>query len=231
MKVAIISGASRGLGLALARALATRDWALVLDARGSDALIEVERELAPLTTVVAIAGDITDPDHRRELVRQAEKLGGVDALINNASYLGPSPQPRLADYSLAELRRVYEVNIIAPLALVQDALPLVHSGGRIIDITSDAAVEAYEGWGGYGSSKAALEQLTAVLGAEHPELRVYRVDPGDMRTQMHQEAFPGEDISDRPLPDVAVPGLVELLEGDLPSGRYQAQALVRAVVS
>jgi NAD(P)-dependent dehydrogenase (short-subunit alcohol dehydrogenase family) len=231
MRVAIITGASRGLGLALARELATRDWALVLDARGSEALAAVERELASLTTVAAIGGDVTDPDHRRALVGHAEKLGGLDALINNASHLGPSPQPRLADYSLAELRRVYEVNTIAPLAMVQEALPRLHAGGRIIDITSDAAVEAYEGWGGYGSSKAALEQLTAVLGAEHPELRVYRVDPGDMRTQMHQEAFPGEDISDRPLPDIAVPGLIELLEGDLPSGRYQAQALVSAAAS
>ena len=231
MKAAIITGASRGLGLALARELATRDWALVLDARGQEALSEVEHELAPLTSVAAIAGDITDPDHREALVRAAKAFGGLDALINNASHLGPSPQPRLADYSLDELRRVYEVNTIAPLALIQAALPHVHAGARILDITSDAAVEAYEGWGGYGSSKAALEQLTAVLAAEHPDLRVYRVDPGDMRTQMHQEAFPGEDISDRPPPEVAVPGLIELLEGDLPSGRYQAQALIKAVAS
>jgi NAD(P)-dependent dehydrogenase (short-subunit alcohol dehydrogenase family) len=231
MNVAIITGASRGLGLALARELTRRNWALVLDARGADALAEVERELQPQTTVVAVAGDITDPDHRRRLVRAAEKLGGLDAVVNNASHLGPSPQPRLADYSLSELRRVYEVNTIAPLALVQEALPILRQGGRIVDITSDAAVEPYEGWGGYGSSKAALEQLTAVLAAEHPELRVYRVDPGDMRTQMQQEAFPGEDISDRPLPDVAVPGLIELLEGDLPSGRYQAQALVKEAAS
>jgi NAD(P)-dependent dehydrogenase (short-subunit alcohol dehydrogenase family) len=231
MNVAIITGASRGLGRALARELAARDWALVLDARGPDALAEVEAELAARTTVVAIAGDITDPDHRRELVRHAKELGGLDALINNASLLGPSPQPRLADYSLDDLRRVYEVNTIAPLALVQDALPILRAGARIVDVTSDAAVEPYEGWGGYGSSKAALEQLTAILAAEHPELRVYRVDPGDMRTQMHQEAFPGEDISDRPPPEVAVPGLIEILEGDLPSGRYQAQTLTPAVVS
>jgi NAD(P)-dependent dehydrogenase (short-subunit alcohol dehydrogenase family) len=230
MNVAIITGASRGLGLALARELAARGWALVLDARGSEALAEVEEELAPRTTVIAIAGDITDPAHRQALVRAAEQLGGLDALVNNASHLGPSPQPLLADYSLDDLRRVYEVNTIAPLAMLQEALPILGPGARIVDITSDAAVEPYEGWGGYGSSKAALEQLTAVLGAEHPGLRVYRVDPGDMRTQMHQEAFPGEDISDRPLPEVAVPGLIELLEGDLPSGRYQAQAMVPEVV-
>jgi NAD(P)-dependent dehydrogenase (short-subunit alcohol dehydrogenase family) len=227
MNVAIITGASRGLGLALARELATRNWALVLDARGQDALSEVQRELAPLTSVATVTGDITDPHHREALVRQAEKFGGLDAVVNNASHLGPSPQPPLADYSLAELRRVFEVNTIAPLALIQSALPLLHAGARILDVTSDAAVEAYEGWGGYGSSKAALEQLTAVLAAEHPELRVSRVDPGDMRTQMHQEAFPGEDISDRPPPEIAVPGLIELLEGDLPSGRYHAQSLIK----
>ncbi|HEV3227542.1 MAG TPA: SDR family NAD(P)-dependent oxidoreductase [Acidimicrobiales bacterium] len=225
MKVAIITGASRGLGLSLARALADRQWGLVLDARDPQALAAVERELAARTTVVALAGDVTDPVHRADLVRSAESLGGIDALVNNASHLGPSPQPRLANYPLAELRRVYEVNVVAPLALFQAARPALRAGARVIDITSDAAVADYEGWGGYGSSKAALEQLTNVLAAEHPELLVYRVDPGDMRTQMHQDAFPGEDISDRPLPDVAVPGLLELLEGERPSGRYQAQAM------
>ena len=229
MKVAIVTGASRGLGLALGRELAARDWDLVLDARGRDALRAVKGELSALTTVVAVPGDITDPTHRSELVRQAEALGGIDALVNNASHLGPSPQPALLDYPLDELRRVYEVNAVAPMALVQAAAPALRPGARVVNVTSDAAVEAYEGWGGYGSSKAALEQLTAVLAVEHPEWRVYRVDPGDLRTQMHQEAFPDEDISDRPLPEVAVPGLLELLEGDLPSGRYQAQAL-RAVV-
>jgi NAD(P)-dependent dehydrogenase (short-subunit alcohol dehydrogenase family) len=229
MKVAIVTGASRGLGLALARELADRRWALVLDARGADALAAVEAELAPRTTVVTVVGSVADPHHRAQLVRRAQALGGIDAVINNASHLGPSPQPRLMDYPLSELRHVYEMNTVAPLALVQDARAALRPGARIVNITSDAAVEAYEGWGGYGSSKAALEQLTSVLAAEHPEWRVYRVDPGDMRTQMHQEAFPGEDISDRPLPAVAVPGLVELLEGDLPSGRYQAQAMKEVV--
>jgi NAD(P)-dependent dehydrogenase (short-subunit alcohol dehydrogenase family) len=229
MKVAIITGASRGLGLALARELADRNWALVLDARGAEALRATEAELAPRTTVVAVPGSVADPHHRTELVRAAEALGGIDALINNASHLGPSPQPALLDYPLSELRHVYEVNTVAPLALIQDARDALHDDARIVNVTSDAAAEAYEGWGGYGSSKAALEQMTAILAAEHPEWRVYRVDPGDMRTQMHQEAFPGEDISDRPPPEDAVPGLVELLEGDRPSGRYQAQAL-KAVV-
>jgi NAD(P)-dependent dehydrogenase (short-subunit alcohol dehydrogenase family) len=228
-KVAIITGASRGLGLALARGLADRGWALVIDARGEDALGEAASELAATTTVLAIPGDVADTDHRRDLVAAAGRLGGLDAVVNNASLLGPSPQPRLADYPLDELQRVFEVNVLGPLGLVQEALPSLRAGGRVLNITSDAALEPYEGWGGYGASKAALEQLTAVLAAERPDLRVYRVDPGDLRTQMHQEAFPGEDISDRPLPEVAVPGLLALLEGDLPSGRYRAQELTEVV--
>ena len=225
-KVAIVTGASRGLGLALARGLADRGWALVIDARGEDALGEAAAELAASTTVLAIPGDVADASHRRDLVAAAGRLGALDAVVNNASLLGPSPQPHLADYPLDELRRVFEANVVGPLGLVQEALPSLRAGGRVVNITSDAAVEAYEGWGGYGSSKAALEHVTAVLAAERPDLRVYRVDPGDLRTQMHQEAFPGEDISDRPLPEVAVPGLLALLEGELPSGRYRAQELV-----
>jgi NAD(P)-dependent dehydrogenase (short-subunit alcohol dehydrogenase family) len=231
MRTAIVTGASRGLGLALARRLAAGGWGLVIDARGADALAAAAAELSPLTEVVALAGDIADADHRLALVTAARDIGPLEAVVNNASLLGPSPQPALADYPLDVLRRVYEVNVMAPLALAQLALPHLSAGGRIVNVTSDAAAEAYEGWGGYGSSKAALEQLTAVLAAEHPDLRIYRVDPGDLRTQMHQEAFPGEDISDRPLPEVAVPGLVVLLEGDLPSGRYRAQALTEAVLA
>ena len=226
MPLAIITGASRGLGLALARALARRKWALVLDARGSVDLEAAERELGRLTEVTAIPGDVADPDHRRALIGAAGDQ--IDLLVNNASVLGPSPQPRLSSYPLAELGRVYRVNVLAPLALLQLALPRLVDGGRIINLTSDAAVEPYEGWGGYGSSKAALEQLTSILAAEHPELRVYAVDPGDMRTRMHQEAFPGEDISDRPVPAVSVPGILALIEGDLPSGRYEARAVEAA---
>ncbi len=230
MPVAIVTGASRGLGRALAEGRADRGWSLVVDARDGDALDAAVRPLVARTIVRALPGDVTDADHRAELVRAALDVGGLDAVVNNASLLGPSPQPALASYSLDDLRRVYEVNVFAPLALVQLALPSLRAGGRVVNITSDAAVEGYEGWGGYGSSKAALEQWTNVLAAERPDLRVYRVDPGDLRTQMHQDAFPGEDISDRPLPEVAVPGLVRVLEGDLPSGRYQAQTLEEVLV-
>jgi NAD(P)-dependent dehydrogenase (short-subunit alcohol dehydrogenase family) len=225
MSSAIVTGASRGLGLALARALARRGRRrLVIDARGSDALEVARAELASLTDVVAVAGDVADPAHRSELIAAAGDE--IDLLVCNASVLGPSPQPALADYPLDVLEHVYAVNVFAPLALAQLALPRMSPGACIVNITSDAAVEPYEGWGGYGSSKAALEQLTYVLGSEHPELRVYTIDPGDMRTQMHQEAFPGEDISDRPPPEASVPGILALVDGSLPSGRYRAADLV-----
>ena len=222
MPVAIVTGASRGLGLALTRELSSRGWRVVVDARDGDALTRAVVELA---TVTAISGDVADPEHRRALVDTAGDR--VDVLVNNASLLGPSPQPPLASYPLDVLRRVYEVNVFAPLALAQLALPRMADGGAIVNVTSDAGAEAYEGWGGYGSSKAALEQVSAILAAEQPELRVYTVDPGDMRTQMHQEAFPGEDISDRPPPEESVPGLVALIEGRVPSGRYIAREAVR----
>jgi NAD(P)-dependent dehydrogenase (short-subunit alcohol dehydrogenase family) len=223
---ALITGASRGLGLALARALASEGWTLIIDARGSEDLEAVRAELADMTRVVAIPGDVRNEEHRRALAGAAGGAGGLDALVNNASILGPSPQPALLDYPLDALEEVYRVNTIAPLALIQAARSELKPGARIINVTSDAATEPYEGWGGYGSSKAALEQLTNILAAENPDLRVYRVDPGDMRTRMQQEAFPGEDISDRPLPEESVPGLLELLTGDLPSGRYEARALI-----
>jgi NAD(P)-dependent dehydrogenase (short-subunit alcohol dehydrogenase family) len=222
VKTAVVTGASRGLGLALARELAGLGWRLVIDAREPDALDAARAELAEKTDVVAIAGDVSDEAHRRDLIAAA---GRLDVLVNNASILGPSPQPELADYPLDVLEQVYAVNVLAPLALVQLAVPVMPPGGRIVNVTSDAAVEPYTGWGGYGSSKAALEQLGNVLAAERPELLVYTVDPGDMRTQLHQEAFPGEDISDRAEPEDSVPGLLALITGDHPSGRYRAKDL------
>ena len=210
-KTALITGASRGLGLALARALAADGWQLVLDARDGDAL----RAHAPATAML-VPGDITDPQHRSDL--RAAVGPDLDLLVNNASQLGPSPQPRLRDYPLDELRRVYDVNVFAPLSLIQLLRPTT-----VVNVSSDAAVEAYEGWGGYGSAKAALDHLTAVLAAEEPHLRVLSFDPGDMRTAMHQAAFPGEDITDRPLPETVVPAFLRLLEQ--PSGRYRAADL------
>jgi NAD(P)-dependent dehydrogenase (short-subunit alcohol dehydrogenase family) len=227
----LITGASRGLGLALARALAQRGWQLIIDARGAQALEVARAELARQTQVLAIAGDVSDSAHRRALAEAARSFGGLDAVVNNASILGPSPQPALLDYPIDVLEQVYRTNVLAPLALLQSLREQLKPGLRIVDITSDAGVEAYPGWGGYGSSKAALEQLSAILAAENPSWRVYWADPGDMNTQMHQEAFPGEDISDRSPPEASVPGLLELLEGDLPSGRYQARALGQPAAS
>jgi NAD(P)-dependent dehydrogenase (short-subunit alcohol dehydrogenase family) len=226
MAVAVITGGSRGLGRALARGLASRGWSLVIDGRDEARLAATAGELraAHDVTVVAIPGDVTDPVHRDALVRAAEDLGGVDVLVNNASELGPSPLLPLADLPIDAYARVLDVNVVAPISLVQRALPSLRARhGRVINVSSDAAVEAYPGWGGYGSSKAALEQLSNVLAAEEPGLRVYRVDPGDMRTDMHQAAFPGEDITDRPQPETSVPGLLALVEGELPSGRYEAR--------
>ncbi len=225
-RTALITGASRGLGLALARELAHQEWNLIIDARGAAALETVRGELSRLTHVVALAGDITDRAHRRALVVAARAAGGIDVLINNASILGPSPQPPLLDYPLDVLEQVYRTNVVAPLGLIQAAQHDLKPGARIINVTSDAGMQPYAGWGGYGSSKAALEQLSAILAAENPTFRVYWVDPGDMRTQMHQDAFPGEDIGDRPLPETSVPGFMELISGARPSGRYEARAIV-----
>ena len=225
MPTALITGASRGLGLATARVLARRGWSLVLDARGGQELVSATADLG----AAVLPGDVSDPDHRAALVTAVARLGGLDLLLNNASLLGPSPQPALRDYPLDVLRRVYEVDVIAPLALVQALLPeLRRRSGVVVNVSSDAAAEAYEGWGGYGSAKAALDHLSAVLAVEEPDLRVHAFDPGDMRTQLHQQAFPGEDISDRPEPETVVPALLRLLDHRLPSGRHRASDLLSA---
>jgi NAD(P)-dependent dehydrogenase (short-subunit alcohol dehydrogenase family) len=234
MPVALVTGASRGLGRALTTALAERAWTLIVDGRDGTALAAAADALrhAGAATVHTVAGDVADPEHRARLLDAVSTAGRLDLLVNNASTLGSSPMPKLEGLPLDQLERVYTVNTIAPLALVQAALPhLRPSGGRIVNITSDAAVEPYAGWGGYGSSKAALDQLTAILAAEVPELRVYGLDPGDMRTQMHQDAFPGEDISDRPEPGSVVPALLRLVDENLPSGRFRAADLAPVVTA
>lgn len=228
--VALITGASRGFGAALARSLNHEGWRLVLDARDSDQMRALASELPSART---IRGDVTDASHRASLAAAVGRLGGgLDLLVNNASSLGATPLPGLATYPLADLRQVFETNVLAPVALTQLLLPaLRESAGIVVNISSDAAVEAYAGWGGYGSSKAALDQISAVLAAEEPSLRVYAVDPGDMRTDMHQAAFPGEDISDRPEPETVVPALMRILATRPASGRYRSADWVTDVAA
>jgi NAD(P)-dependent dehydrogenase (short-subunit alcohol dehydrogenase family) len=223
MPNALITGASEGFGRALARQLAAQDWRLVLTARRPEPLHAVTTDLP---TALAVPGDVTDAAHRADLAGAVRELGELHLLVNNASTLGPSPLPGLRDYPLDELRRVYDTNVLAPLALLQAVLPALEAaGGVVVNLSSDAAVEAYPGWGGYGSSKAALDQLSAVLAAELADLRIYAFDPGDMRTAMHQLAFPGEDISDRAEPETVAPALVRLISSRPPSGRYRASDL------
>ncbi|MEU0090480.1 SDR family oxidoreductase [Kribbella sp. NPDC006257] len=230
--VALITGASAGLGLALAHGLADRGWALIIDARGADALKDAADALADRTDVVPLAGDVTDAEHRADLVDAVGELGRLDLLVNNASYLGTSPLRPLDATDLDDLRRVYEVDVVAPIALTQALIPdLTAAAGIVVNISSDAAVEGYEGWGGYGSAKAALDHASRVLAAEHQELAVYAVDPGDLRTAMHQAAFPGEDISDRPEPATVVPAFLRLLDARPTSGRYRAAEFEPAVTS
>ncbi|PZS17802.1 MAG: short-chain dehydrogenase [Pseudonocardiales bacterium] len=220
---ALITGASQGFGRAVAQQLSARGWRLVLDARTE---ADLQRVVSDLPRAVGVTGDVTDPRHRAALGAAVDALGGIDLLVNNASELGPSPMPRLREFPLAAARAVYETNVIAPLALSQLLLAsLAAAGGAIVNVSSDAAVEAYEGWGGYGPSKAALDHLGAVLAAEEPAVRVYAFDPGDMRTGMHQRAFPGEDISDRPDPGTVVPALLRLVDERPASGRYRAADL------
>jgi NAD(P)-dependent dehydrogenase (short-subunit alcohol dehydrogenase family) len=232
MSTALVTGASEGLGRALAHALAERGWSLVVDARRENPLADVADRLtdAGAAAVRPVAGDVADAGHRAVLATVAEDLGGVDVIVNNASTLGASPQPHLGDWEPIAFAGVFAVNVFAPLALVRLLMPGLRTRrGRVVNISSDAAVEPYEGWGAYGSSKAALDHASAILAVEEPALRVYAVDPGDMRTRMHQDAFPGEDISDRAEPESVVPALLQLIDGDLPSGRYRASELTPVV--
>jgi NAD(P)-dependent dehydrogenase (short-subunit alcohol dehydrogenase family) len=224
MPVALITGASLGLGRALAAELALRGWSLVVDGRRGDLLDDLVRALAP-GSVTALPGDVADPAHRAGLVDAVRRHGRLDLLVNNASDLGPSPLPTLRDYPLDRLAEVFATDVLAPIALIQLVHPLLAGGGTIVNISSDAGVEAYEGWGGYGSAKAALDQASAVLAVEEPALNIYAFDPGDMRTAMHQLAFPGEDISDRPAPETVVPALLSLIDTRPASGRYRARDL------
>jgi NAD(P)-dependent dehydrogenase (short-subunit alcohol dehydrogenase family) len=228
MNKALITGASRGLGRALATGLAAAGYALVIDARDPRALrlaADGIRADVPGADVTTLPGDVTDPAHRAVLCAAGE----IDLLVNNAGTLGAAPLPALADYPVEKLRAAFEANVIAPIALTQLFLPALRErGGAILNVTSDAAVEPYAGWGGYGAAKAAIEQASNVLAAEETAIRVWWVDPGDLRTDMHQAAFPDEDISDRPLPESVVPALVRLVTERLPSGRYRAAELVPA---
>lgn len=233
MTTAIITGASRGFGKALALSLAERGLDLVVDARDQTALEAAAADIdaAGPGSVHPLVGDVSDPDHVKQLVETATRLGQLDLVVNNASLLGPSPQPSLVDYPADVLRRVFEVNVVAPVSLMSATLPLLRTASRptIVNVTSDASVEPYEGWGGYGSSKAALDHVSRVLAVEEPQVRVYAFDPGDMNTRMHQDAFPGEDISDRPLPETRVPGLLRLLDERPDSGRYTAEQFMAGV--
>ena len=228
-KTALITGASRGLGFELAKALAKSGWNLIINGRNAEALLKVRKLLSKFTTVDAISGDVIDEIHLLQFPERIAKFGSLDLIINNASTIGASPQPALLDYKIETIHQIFHTNVIAPLSLLQKVRPQLNNQPVIINISSDAAVEAYEGWGGYGSSKAALDHLTAILGKENPDWKVYAVDPGDMRTKMHQDAFPAEDISDRPLPEeLAVPAILKLIDSGRPSGRYTASEIMEA---
>ena len=225
MPVALVTGASRGLGHAVTLALADRGWTLVLTARGATDLHRTAVEAGP--GHIVLVGDVTDPEHRVEVATAVRRLGRLDLLLNNAGSLGPSPLPRLADLAPSDLARVLQSNVVAPHALTRLLLPDLRAArGVVVDVSSDAGVEAYEGWGAYGATKAALDRLAAVLAVEEPGLRTYAFDPGDMRTAMHQAAYPGQDISDRPEPETVVPALLRLLDERPPSGRYRAAELL-----
>ena len=229
--VTLITGASKGLGAEIARQLAERGHRLMLTARRVEPLQVLADELAAQTDVLALPGDVADAAHLRRLVSTGlERFGRIDVLINNASTVGVSPMPTLTAYPLDTLTDLFRTNTIAPLHLIQATLPdmLSRGTGIIVNISSDAAVQAYPTWGGYGMSKAALEHLSRVLAAEleGSGIRVFVVDPGDMDTEMHRAAEPGVDLSGLPGPAPAAQAIVRLIEQErAPFGRFEAQAL------
>lgn len=230
-RVAVVTGASQGLGLALARSLAASGWSLVIDARRPEPLARaaeaIEAGAASGARVVALAGDVADPVHRADLAVAARDLGSLELVVNNASTLGASPLPTLVELGAETYLRTLEVNLVAPIALVASLADQLGDGATVINVSSDAAVEPYDHWGGYGSSKAALDHASMILAEEHPTWRVLAVDPGDLNTELHRDAFPGEDLSDLPGPEAAIPGFRTLIDGQLASGRYRAQELAR----
>lgn len=233
MSTAIVTGGSQGFGLALTEALVGRGWTVIADARDAARLTAAAASLDGPGRVEALPGDVADPAHQQALADAAGRLGGLDLLVHNASDLGPSPLPALVEYPPAALARVFDVNVVAPIALTAKLLPLLQASPDpvVVALSSDAAAEAYEAWGGYGASKAALDHAMAILAKEQPEVRVYAFDPGDMRTDMHQRAFPGEDISDRARPETVVPALLRLLTDAPPSGRYRAGDLAQGAAA
>lgn len=231
-RTALVTGASRGFGHALTAALVRRGWHVVVNARDADRLTRSVAALPEPRAVTPVPGDVVDHGHRLDLARAVAVRGRLDLLAHNASVLGPSPLVPLADHPLPELLEVFEVNVLAPVALTQLVLPALRATrGRVVHVSSDAAVEAYEGWGAYGAAKAALEHVARVLALEEPDLRSWSFDPGDMQTELHASAEPGADLSELPPPEDVVPSLLRLLDEDLPSGRYAAAALAPTVRS
>ena len=225
-KVAVVTGASKGFGRAVAAVLVRAGWSVIGDARDQDELTRTKDELAKEGDFIAVPGSVTNEDHLHALVNLASEVGKLSLLVNNAGTLGPTPRPSLQDLTAEGLEGLFETNVISPLRLIQLALPRMSGGGVVINVTSDASITAYAGWGGYSASKAALDSLTGVLDAEDSnEIRFYALDPGDLQTDMHREAYPGEDISDRRLPEESAPAIIHLLSELPPSGRYRAEDL------
>jgi NAD(P)-dependent dehydrogenase (short-subunit alcohol dehydrogenase family) len=226
-KIALITGASKGLGYTLAENLALKGWTLLINARNAKKLLDARNRLARITKIIAISGDVRDEIHLLQLAEALQtNQWKLDLVVNNASALGVSPMPSLLDHPIDDLHTIFHTNMIAHISLLQKIRSHLKPGATIINVSSDAGAEAYENWGAYGGSKAGLDHMTTIFAKENPEYKFFSFDPGDMRTDMHQAAFPGQDIGDRPLPqEHAVPALLELIKNELPSGRYTTSIL------